>query len=59
LQCVGRMTAGRNIVNSIQTIYQWGTQYPFTAATVFFGGLILAVTLYTYVYDYRMLTDRD
>ncbi len=53
------MTAGRNIVNSIQTIYQWGTQYPFTAATVFFGGLILAVTLYTYVYDYRMLTDRD
>ena len=49
----------RNIVNSIQTFYHWAAQYPLTATAVFVGGLILAVTLYTYVYDYKMLTNRD
>ena len=46
-------------MNSIQTFYYWVAQYPFTAAAVFFGGTTLAVTLYTYVYDYKMLTNRD
>jgi len=52
------MTTGRTIVNSIQTIYHWVTQYPFTVAAVFFGGLILAVTQYMYGYDYKLLTNR-
>jgi hypothetical protein len=46
-------------MNSIQTLYHWIAQYPLTVAAVFFGGLTLAVTLYTYVYDYKMLTNRD
>jgi len=53
------MTTGRDIVNSIQTIYHWVAQYPLTATAVFVGGAIVAVTLYTYVYDYKMLTNRD
>jgi len=53
------MVTEGNIVNSIQTMFHWVTQYPFTAAAVFFGGTTLAVTLYTYVYDYKMLTNRD
>lgn len=53
------MATERNIVNSLQTIFHWVTQGPFAAAAVFFGGTALAVTLYTYVYDYTMLTNRD
>jgi len=46
-------------VNSLQTIFHWVTQSPFAATAVFFGGTTLAVTLYTYVYDYTMLINRD
>ena len=42
-----------------QTMFHWFTQNPLTAAAVFFGGAIVAVTLCTYVYDYKMLTNRD
>lgn len=51
------MTRGRNIVNSLLTIVHWVTQSPFGAAAVFFGCFfawaIVAVTLYTYFYDYK------
>ena len=46
-------------MNSLQTIFHWVTQSPFAAAAVIFGGTAFAVTLYTYVYDYTMLTNRD
>ncbi|MGH7259499.1 MAG: hypothetical protein ACREI9_02310 [Nitrospiraceae bacterium] len=46
-------------MSNVQTMVHWFTQNPLWAATVFFGVAIVAVTLYTYVYDYRMLADRD
>lgn len=45
-------------MNSLQTLFQWIAQSPFTSASVLVGGSILVVTLYTYVHDYRMLIDR-
>ncbi len=46
-------------MNSIQTAFHWFTQNPLAAAAFFVGGPVLAVTLYTYVYDYTMLSNRD
>lgn len=46
-------------MNYAQMMFHWFTQNPFTAASVIFGGAVVAVTVYTYVYDYRALTDRD
>ena len=43
----------------MQTMVNWFTHNPLSAATVFFGGAIVAVTLYTYVYDYLTLTNQD
>jgi len=43
-------------VSSLQTIVHWITQNPLATSAFFFGGAILAVTLYTYFYDYKMLT---
>jgi hypothetical protein len=43
----------------LQTVAHWVTHNPLSAAAVFFGMAVVAVTLYTYVYDYRMLTNRD
>lgn len=40
-------------MSTIQTVVQWVTQYPFTVAALFFGGAVVAVTPYTYVYDYQ------
>jgi hypothetical protein len=40
-------------MNSLQTLFQWIAQNPFMSASVLFGGAIVAVTLYTYVHDYR------
>jgi hypothetical protein len=51
------LNAERQIVNNIQNIFQWFTQNPLAAAVVFFGGAMVAVVLYTYVYDYKRLTD--
>jgi hypothetical protein len=53
------LNAERQIVNNIQNIFQWFTQNPLAAAVVFFGGAMVAVVLYTYVYDYTRLTDQD
>ena len=46
-------------MNYAQTMFHWFTQHPYTAASVIFGGSVVAVALYTYVYDYRMLTKQD
>ena len=46
-------------MNYIQALFHWFTQNPLSAAAVFFGAAIVAVTLYTLVYDYRLLTDQD
>lgn len=43
----------------IQTMVHWFAHNPLSAAAVFFGVAIAAVTLYTYIHDYRMLTDQD
>ncbi len=43
----------------MQTIVYWFTHNPLSAATIFFGVVIVAVTLYTYAQDYRMLTNQE
>ncbi len=45
-------------MNDVQTMVHWFTQNPFRGATVFFGAAIVAVTLYTYVHDYLMLSEQ-
>jgi hypothetical protein len=40
-------------------VFHWFSQIPFTAASVVFGVGVVAVTLYTFVYDYEALTNRD
>jgi hypothetical protein len=46
-------------MNSIQTIFQWFTHNQLAGSAIFFGGAMLAVILYTYLYDYKRLTSRD
>lgn len=46
-------------MNYTHIMFQWFTQNPFTAASVIFGGAVVAVTLYTYLYDYAALANRD
>ena len=46
-------------MNHLQSLFHWFTQNPLSAVAVFFGVAIVAVTLYTLVYDYRLLTDQD
>ena len=46
-------------MNYTQTFLHWFTQNPLSAAAFIFGGGIVAVTLYTFVYDYTRLTHRD
>lgn len=43
----------------LQTMLHWFAQSPLSATAVFFGTIIVAVTLCTYVYDYRALTEQD
>lgn len=45
-------------MSSVQTLAGWFTQNPIWSATAFFCVAIGAVTLYTYVGDYRRLTDQ-
>ena len=47
------------IMNHIQTLFHWFTQNPLSAAAIFFGVAIVAVTLYTLVYDYHVLINQD
>lgn len=56
--CVGCVAAERAIVHYTQMVFHWLVQNPLSAAAVFFGGAMIAVMLYTYVHDYRMLTNR-
>ena len=46
-------------MSHIPALFHWFTQNPLSAAAVFFGVAIVAVTLYTLVYDYRLLTNED
>lgn len=46
-------------MSHIQTLFHWFTQNPLSAAAAFFGVAIVAVTLYTLVYDYRLLMNQD
>jgi hypothetical protein len=55
----GYLTTGRIIVNFAQMVFEWFTQNPFTAASAVFGVGVVVVTLYTYVYDYEALINRD
>ncbi len=41
-----------------QMVVEWLHHNPSTAASLIFGGGIVAVVLYTYIYDYRMLAKR-
>lgn len=50
---------GRAMYQIYALVSHWFVQNPFTGASVLFGGAVVAVALYTYVYDYRMLTDRN
>jgi hypothetical protein len=43
---------------NLQTFVQWFTANPFTGAAFVFGGAVVIVTVYTYLYDYEMLPDR-
>jgi len=52
------VTAERTIVNYTQMVFPWLTHNPLSAAAILFGGATVVVLLYTYVYDYRMLTHR-
>ena len=45
-------------MNDAQMIIPWITHNPLSASAILFGGAIGAVLLYTYVYDYGMLTHR-
>jgi hypothetical protein len=45
-------------MGSMQTLFHWVAQNQFTAVSVFFGGSLLAVTLYRYVTDYRMMASQ-
>ena len=55
----GCLTTERTIMDFAHMIFHWFTQNPFTAASVVFGVGVVAVTLYTYLYDYEPLTTRD
>lgn len=46
-------------MSHLQTLFHWFTQNPLSAAAIFFGGAIVAVTLYTLVSDYPALTNQD
>ena len=51
-------SAERAIVNYMQLMFPWFAQNPLSVAALLFGGALLAVLLYTFVCDYRMLTKR-
>jgi hypothetical protein len=47
-------------MSTIQTVVRWVAHSPFTAAAVLFvGGAVVAVTLYTYVYDCQEWLNQD
>ncbi|WP_447972931.1 hypothetical protein [Nitrospira sp. Kam-Ns4a] len=46
-------------MSNLQTYFQWATHYPFAAAALFFGGTAVAITLYTYLNDFRRLQGRS
>jgi hypothetical protein len=51
-------TTERIIVNPLVTLLPWFSHHPLSSVAFFFGGAALAVVLYTYIHDYKMLTNR-
>ena len=45
-------------MNYAQTVFDWLKVNPSIAAAIIFGGGILTVVLYTYIYDYRLVVKR-
>ena len=43
----------------VQTMAYWFTHHPLSATAVLFGVAVVAVTLYTYVQDYRLLANQE
>ena len=44
-------------MNNLAITLHWFSLHPLSAAALVFGGASLAVVLYTYVHDYRMLAN--
>ncbi|HSE59180.1 MAG TPA: hypothetical protein VLA99_10810 [Nitrospiraceae bacterium] len=44
-------------MNDIPVILQWFMAHPLPGAAVVFGGAMVAVTLYTYLHDYKRFAD--
>ncbi len=45
----------RIFVNDPHMLYQWLIQHPFAILGCAFGGAVIAVTVYSYFHDYRLL----
>ncbi|HEV8540189.1 MAG TPA: hypothetical protein VGQ60_03415 [Nitrospiraceae bacterium] len=46
-------------MNSLVIMLLWFSHHPLFSASFFFGGTALAVVLYTYVHDYKMLEKKE
>ena len=44
-------------MNDAQVMFQWFISHPLSSAAVVFGGAMIAVTLYTYLHDYKLFAD--
>jgi hypothetical protein len=44
-------------MNDAQIMLHWFMAHPLSSAAVVFGGAMVAVTLYTYLHDYKLLAD--
>lgn len=46
------------LMSYAQFVFDWLKINPSVAASVMFGGAIVAVVIYTYVHDYRLVAKR-
>ncbi|CAI4033295.1 hypothetical protein DNFV4_03731 [Nitrospira tepida] len=44
-------------MNDVPIMLQWFMTHPLSGAAVVFGGAMVAVTVYTYLHDYKMFAD--
>ena len=49
----------KGLVQNMQQILYWLANNRLAAAAFFFGGAAVAVMVYTYFVDYRLLTQQD
>ncbi len=54
-----RVTSLRGIVQGIYPLVAWLADNRLAAAAFLFGGAAVAVMVYTYFVDYRLLTEQD